>query len=218
MCGRMNVHDHKGVQELLNRLGISLAPDRFAARHNIAPGALLFGAFNADKPQLAELEWGIVPSWAKRENLSRPLINARAETIWEKPSFRNLIKSKRVVIPVNGFYEWQRSGSGKIPHYFTSSSASAFALAGIYQISNEGVMQCCVVTTAANELMQPVHHRMPVIVPDDALADWLNSEDRSVVDPIMQPAPEGSLKVTRVSKYVSNARNEGAQCIEPEVA
>lgn len=216
MCGRMNVHDYPGVQDLLQLLGISLAPERFTARHNIAPGALLYGAFGTEEPQLAEMEWGIVPPWAKPETFSRPLINARAETIWEKPSFRKLVKEKRTIIPIDGFYEWKRSEGSKIPYYFDTSAAGAIALGGIYQISKDGVMQCCVVTTAANKLMQPIHNRMPVVVPAEAMGDWLNSEDRSVVDQLMLPLEEGVLKKTRVSKYVSNARNEGQKCIEPE--
>lgn len=210
------MHEHKGVQELLDQLGITLAPERFNARHNVAPGALLFGAFGSSGPQLAEMEWGIVPPWAKPETFSRPLINARAETIWDKPSFRKLVKEKRVIIPVNGFYEWKRSNGVRIPFYFDASIAGAIALGGIYQISKDGVLQCCVVTTGANDLMQPVHHRMPVVVPVEAMADWLASEDRNVIDQIMLPSKDDILKKTRVSKYVSNAQNEGAQCIAPE--
>ncbi|MEE8387009.1 MAG: SOS response-associated peptidase [Acidiferrobacterales bacterium] len=212
----MNVHDHEGVQELLQYFGLTLAPERFTARHNIAPGALVFGAFSADGPQLAEMEWGIVPPWAKPGNFSRPLINARAETIWDKPSFRKLVKERRTILPINGFYEWQRSGGNKIPYYFDASSAGAIALGGIYQISTDGVLQCCVVTTGANELMQPIHDRMPVVVPAEAMGDWLNSEDRNIVDQLMKPAEEGVLKKIRVSRYVNNARNEGEKCTEPE--
>lgn len=216
MCGRMNVHDHPGVQDLLQHLGLTLVPERFAPRHNIAPGALLFGAFDADGPQLAEMEWGIVPPWAKPGKFSRPLINARAETVWEKPSFRKLIEQKRVIIPVSGFYEWKRTSASKIPYYFDSSTAGAIALGGIYQISKDGIMQCCVVTTQANKLMQPVHDRMPVVVPPEAMGDWLSTEDRTIVDQLMQPSEEDALKMVRVTKYVSNARNEGEKCIEPE--
>lgn len=212
----MSVHDHKGVQELLKHLGVTLAPERFTAHYNIAPGALVFGAFSADGPQLAEMEWGIVPPWAKPGKYSRPMINARAETIWEKPSFRKLVKERRAIIPINGFYEWRRSGGGKIPYYFGASSIGAIALGGIYQISTDGVLQCCVVTTEANGLMQPIHDRMPVVVPAESMGDWLNSEDRNVVDQLMQPAEEGVLKKFRVSKYVNNARNEGEKCIEPD--
>lgn len=216
MCGRMNVHDHQGVQELLELLSLTLAPDRFTARHNIAPGALLHGVFDADGPQLAEMEWGIEPPWAKPEKFSRPLINARAETVWEKPSFRKLIEQKRVIIPVSGFYEWKRTGGSKIPYYFDSTTTGAIALGGIYQISKDGIMQCCVVTTQANKLMQPVHDRMPVVVPPDAMGDWLSTEDRAIVDQLMQSPEESALKMVRVSKYVNNAGNEGEKCIEPE--
>lgn len=215
MCGRLNVHEHKGVQGLLEQLGITLAPERFSVRHNIAPGALLLGAFDSGGPQLAEMEWGIVPPWAKPETFSRPLINARAETIWEKPSFRKLVKEKRMIIPVNGFYEWKRSKGANTPYYFDACVAGAIALGGIYQVSKDGVMQCCVVTTQANQLMQPIHHRMPVIVPAEAMTDWIGSEDQNVIDQLMLPSKDDVLKKIQVSKYVSNARNEGAECIQP---
>jgi putative SOS response-associated peptidase YedK len=212
----MNIHDHKGIQELLGHLGLTLVPERFVARYNITPGALLDGAFNSDGPQLAEMEWGIMPPWAKPEKSSRPLINARAETIRDKPSFRKLIKGSRTIIPVNGFYEWKRSGGSKTPYYFDASAAGALALAGIYQISKDGVMQCCVITTEANKLMQPIHDRMPVVIPQEAMGDWLDSEDTNVIDGLMRPADAGALKMVRVSKYVNNARNEGEECIKPE--
>ncbi|MFV1997379.1 MAG: SOS response-associated peptidase [Acidiferrobacterales bacterium] len=214
----MNVHDHQGIQDLLQFLGITLPPGRFTARHNIAPGALLYSVFGAEEPQLAEMEWGIVPIWAKPGTYSRSLINARAETIWEKSSFRKLVKEKRTIIPVDGFYEWKRGKDGKIPYYFNSSTAGAIALGAIYRISKDGVMQCCVVTTAANKLMQPVHNRMPVVVPTEAMSDWLGSQDRNVVDQLMLPLGDNVLEKTRVSKYVSKTSNEGEKCIEPEAA
>ena len=216
MCGRMNIHDHKGIQQLLDSFGLLLIPERFTARHNVAPGAELLTVFSPDGPQLAEMEWGIVPPWAKPGKFSGPLINARSETIWEKPSFKKQVATARAVIPINGFYEWQRSKEAKIPYYFKPKDAGAMGLAGIYQVSTDGVMQCCVITTAANELMSPVHNRMPVILSGEGMRQWLAEKDRETLDRLMVPAPENALECYRVSKYVNNARNEGLECIEPD--
>lgn len=216
MCGRMNVHDHKGIQELLDQLGLSLDPERFMSRHNVAPGAELFGVFNSDAPKLAEMEWGIVPPWAKPGKFSGPLINARAETIWEKPSFKKHIAEHRALIPVNGFYEWKRSKDEKVPYYFKPSDAGAMALAGVYQISKDGVMQCCVITTEANKQMAPIHNRMPVVISPEEINEWLESNDQGAIDNLMKPPPEDALEFYRVAKYVNNARNEGPDCIKPE--
>ncbi len=216
MCGRINVHDHKGVQELLDSLGIKLSPERFESRYNAAPGSNILTAFDNDGPELATMEWGIMPSWAKRGTSSGPFINARSETIWEKPSFRHLIKSRRSVIPVNGFYEWKREGTTKTPYYIRPEKACAFALAGVYQITSDGALQCCVVTTSANDVMRPIHSRMPVILAPGAMKDWIASDNRGLVDSLMSSAPNEWLQTIRVSSYVNNPRHEGRQCIEPE--
>jgi len=216
MCGRMNIHDHQGIQQLLGSFGLSLSPERFTARHNVAPGAELFTVFGADGPQLAEMEWGIVPPWAKPGKFSGPLINARSETIWDKPSFKKQAATARAIIPVNGFYEWKRSKEEKIPYYFKPAQGGAMGLAGIYQVSKEGVMQCCVITTAANGLMESVHNRMPVILSAEGMVQWLAANEREAIDALMVPAAESTLERYRVSRYVNNARNEGPECIEPD--
>jgi putative SOS response-associated peptidase YedK len=214
MCGRMNVSDQQGVQALLVTLGLHLSAERFAPRYNVAPGMAVWTAFGAEAFELAEMHWGIVPSWAGPEKFSRPLINARAETVWDKPSFRNLIRSSRALVPANGFYEWQRAGGTRIPYYIHPPGGGAFAFAGLYQVSREGELQCCILTTVANDAMRPIHARMPVIIAPEAMADWLGSTDRARLDSLMQPVPAAAIETARVSPYVNNARNEGPRCIE----
>jgi putative SOS response-associated peptidase YedK len=216
MCGRINVSDHKGVQALLDRLGISLNPAGFQPRYNIAPGAELAVVFQSGTSELAQMEWGVVPPWARPGKFDRPLINARAETIWDKPSFRGLIKSTRAVIPVTGFYEWKRAGSRKQPYYFSGRTGEALPIAGVYQVSKDGVMQCCIVTTAANGTMAPVHDRMPVVLAPESMAAWIGDSDRDRVDALMCPAPDDRLQAVAVSSYVNNARHEGPQCMAPD--
>lgn len=218
MCGRINVSDHAGVQSLLEFLEMPLYPQtRFIARYNIAPGANLNSIFVGEKNySLASMHWGIVPSWANPETFSRPLINARAETVWEKPSFRKLIQSQRVIIPVNGFYEWKKEKSHKKAFHIDSPDQSVLALGGLFQISNEGEMQCCIVTTEANETMSSIHHRMPVIVEKESISDWLRSEDKIVLNNLMTPCPNSWIKTTQVSSFVNNATHDGVECIKPE--
>lgn len=216
MCGRVNVSDHPGIQSLLDILQIPLFPDRFVARYNIAPGARLFTAFNHEgTPEGVEMEWGIVPRWAKADQFSRPLTNARAESIWDKPSFKNLIQSNRAIIPINGFYEWKREGQRKTAYHIHGLENHALALGGIWQVSVDGLMQCCIVTTAANHSMAEVHDRMPVILQPDAMQDWLMSSDRHQLDTLMQPCSDQLITITEVSSHVNNARNDDAKCIEP---
>ena len=161
------------------------------------------------------MHWGIVPHWAKPGQFERPLINARAETIHDKASFRKLIARTRVIVPVNGFYEWRRTKDSKATFYFKSADQDALALAGIYQIDRDGEMHCCLITSDANDVMRPVHDRMPVLIPRAAMQDWLRSEDSHVIDALMKPAADDSIDALAVSSYVNNAHNEGEKCIKP---
>ena len=215
MCGRIDAHDPVGVNNLVSILDVVIPKDRLPPRYNIAPGATLATVCHRVGFDVADMHWGIVPHWAKPGQFERPLINARAETIHEKPSFRKLVARTRVIVPVNGFYEWRRSEGNKATFYFRSADQQALALAGIYQIDRDGKMQCCLITTEANGVMRPVHDRMPVLVPRDAMADWLQSEDNHVLDALMQPAADDSIEAVQVSAYVNNAHNEGGKCIEP---
>lgn len=218
MCGRVNVSDHPGIQRLLDFLEIPLYPEEFTPRYNIAPGAHLFNAYRYEHQfQGKFMDWGIIPPWAKAGNkFSAPLINARSETVWEKPSFKNLVKNQRTIIPINGFYEWRRSNNTKTPFYIQSNNQQALAVGGLYQISADGVMQCCVITTAANDKMTQVHDRMPVIITPESMTDWLNTTNKSLIDQYMQPASDEAIKLIEVSSHVNNARNDDPKCVEPQ--
>jgi putative SOS response-associated peptidase YedK len=215
MCGRIDLNDHPGVQLLLDYLGVTLSPERFESRYNVAPTAKIFAVVDNKGPQIAEMAWGILPHWAKPGKFSRPLINARSETIWEKPAFRHLIKSNRAIILANGFYEWNRDGKIKTPFYIKPKYAPAFAFAGLYQVSKEGVPQCCIITTLANDVMAPIHDRQPAILPPEKMRDWMTSDDKDLLDSLMAPVANDFLEAIQVSSYVNNARNQGPKCIEP---
>ncbi len=186
----------------------------FEPRYNISPQSNVLTLFHGDESyELAEMQWGLVPDWAKPDQFKRPLINARSETIWEKPSFRHLIKSRRCIIPISGFFEWQRNGSTKVPHVIRVNDEPVMLLGGIYQINKHGEFQHCIVTTESNGAMQQVHHRQPVILDEEQAKTWIESEDRAEVDNLMKACPDSWLDIYPVSNYVSNARNQGAECI-----
>lgn len=212
MCGRVSTYNKVSIYEIMRMYSDSVI-ENFDSRYNVAPGANLAAIYRQDENRMAAMHWGLIPLWAKPETFSRPLINARAETIFEKPSFRSLVKQHRCVIPVNGFYEWNRKGDKKIPNYFLPAESDAMLLGAIYQFNKQGVAECCLITTVANAVMQPVHHRMPVIIENDNVEDWLESDDRKILEALMRPASDGMLMTYEVSSYVSNAKNDGERCI-----
>jgi len=222
MCGRINVSDNEGVRLLLAMLGMEVWPSR-DPRFNVAPSQVLdVVGWQNEAPTHQVMKWGLLPTWAKPDTFSAPLINARSETIHEKPSFRNLISKNRVLIPINGFYEWRRTGKVKEPHFVQPAHAGAMFIAGLYQpcestSSNDAAdqPQVCVVTVEANETMSKVHHRMPVILnPEDALT-WIQPTDKNTLDKLMVPASNDALKICEIGDYVNSARNEGPECIAP---
>lgn len=218
MCGRINVSDHEGVQQLLQRLGISLNKDSFTPRFNVAPGADILVAFAEPPHQLAHMHWGIVPHWAREKPGARPLINARVETAWEKPSFRKLVQSTRAIVPVNGFYEWRRENSRKTPYYITLSDHKAMALAAIYQVTKEGTMEVAILTRESAGKMNEVHNRMPVTLDEENMEAWLGTERPEFIQQLLSTQALPNLEIAEVSSYVNNAANDGEKCIEPIAA
>jgi len=218
MCGRMNISDHEGIQWLLNELGLLLPEEKFTPKYNVAPTAAVWGVLvSRTAITLEPTQWGFVPPWAKEGQFKRPLFNARSETIWEKPSFKNLIRRYRGVIPANGFYEWQRKGKTKYAKHITLSDSPAMGLAAIIQVHNDGYSQCCLITTDANSQMEEVHNRQPVIIKPEDMEAWLSDDTTENINELMQPLPTGSFQITDVGEFVNNARNDGPECLhEPE--
>lgn len=223
MCGRINVSDNEGVRLLLAMLGMEVWPSR-DPRFNVAPSQSLdVLTWQDDDPCHQTMRWGMIPSWAKPGKFSSPLINARSETIHEKPSFKKLIAQHRVLIPINGFYEWQREGKAKTPYFIKPSESAAMFLGGLFQPAKPSPngepderSQVCIVTVAANESMSKVHHRMPVILkPEQALA-WIQPSTPDEINALMQPASNDALVMSEVGDFVNSARNEGAECIAPK--
>ncbi len=220
MCGRMNISDHEGIQWLLEHLGLSLPADRFTPKYNVSPTAALWGlSVTRAALTLDPMQWGFVPPWAKDGQFKRPLFNARAETIWEKPSFRSLIRRYRGIVPANGFYEWSRTAKNadgkplRQAHYITVDDAPAIALAAIIQVHGDGYKQCCLITTDANEQMQAVHKRQPVIIEPDSIEAWIENDNTDFVNECLLPIESGRFNIRAVGDHVNNARNDGPECL-----
>ena len=190
-------------------------------RYNIAPTQQVSVVRDNENHgrEWAEMRWGLVPHWAKDLSIGNRLINARCETVAEKPSFRSAIRHRRCIVAASGFYEWKVTSKGKFPHYVTMTDEAPVAFAGIWESwkDAEGVAleSCALLTTAANSLMETIHDRMPVILQQSDFEEWL---DRSVTDTqkiqrIYQPYPAELMQEWPVSTFVNNPSQIGEECI-----
>ncbi len=220
MCGRMNISDHEGVQWLLGQLGLSMSPTQDPA-YNIAPTQTIDVVTVVENdPVLTQMSWGI--SMATKGKKGQPLVrripNSRDDKVWTSYLWRYLIPGKRVLIPVNGFYEWKRENKKLVAAYhITPAAGPAMFFAGIYKKSKDenAIPEVSLVTTRANDSMSAVHDRMPVILTSqNAAMAWLQESERESLDELMQPAANDTLVFTRVSNYVNKSSNEGPKCIE----
>jgi putative SOS response-associated peptidase YedK len=159
--------------------------------------------------------WGLIPFWARDPAIGNRMINARAETVAEKPSFRAAYRHRRCLVLADGFYEWKREGELKTPYYFSLASGAPFAFAGLWENwqskeTDETIQSTALITTAANEFMAAVHHRMPVVLQADTANRWLEG-DNDVIADVTASSPE--LQAWPVNRRVNNARNQGADLI-----
>ena len=219
MCGRFVLTtpaDALAAEFAAATGGLVLRP-----RYNIAPMQDVVVVRSVEgRRELAMLRWGLIPSWARDPAIASKLINARSETAAEKPSFRNAMKKRRCIVPATGFYEWKREGTRKQPWYFHARTASPLAIAALWESwkSPEGdaVETCCLLTTAANAVLAPVHDRMPVLLDHDAALRWLDPAvgDPRTLEGLLKPAPASSLAAHPVSSAVNSVRNDGPGNIE----
>ena len=219
MCGRFALHAHPQVIAL--QFALSAAPE-IAPRYNIAPTSdVLVVRADDGKRLAARVRWGLVPRWARDPAIGAKLNNARAETVAEKPSFRDAFRRRRCLIPASGFYEWRREGSVKQPWYVYPAMGEVFAFAGLWERWRGGgapLETCAIVTTDANAVMAPIHDRMPVIVAREDYARWLDGAPGNDVSDLLRPADAAAIAVRRVSRAVNNARNENPALIVEELA
>lgn len=169
--------------------------------------------------RLVGMRWGLLPHWYKSPTDGPLLINARAETVAEKPAFRAAVRERRCLIPATGFYEWVKDAEGKrLPFYIHRADGAPLAFAGLWQAwgKEDPVETCAIVTCAASEMMSKIHHRMPVILGPEDWALWLGEEGKGAAV-LMRPAPEDALKAWRVDPAVNSNRASGSALIEPLV-
>jgi putative SOS response-associated peptidase YedK len=218
MCGRFAFFSpHEAVQDLF---GVDF-PAAIEPRYNIAPSqfvvALRAGPTGVLEP--AVFKWGLVPSWAKDPAIGNRMINARAETVHEKPSFRAAFRRRRCVVLADGFYEWRRQGDRKTPYFIAPEDRRPFGMAGLWEHwhgrDGEELETCTIITTMANDVMQPLHDRMPVIVARDNAADWCGApgDERDAARAMLAHNANDSLIYWPVSTVVNNPRNEGPDLI-----
>lgn len=221
MCGRYSLHSHPNVVAL--QFGLA-QPPQFAARYNVAPGTpVLAVRAHPGHGRSGELvRWGLIPSWAKDASIGQRLINARAETLTEKPSFRAAFRRRRCIVPANGFFEWMPTGGRKQPYYIRPAlDDELFGFAGLYerwQGPDGPIESCTIVTTDANEVMRPIHTRMPAILAIEDYAHWLDPDnpDPSALLSILRPAPAERMRAEPVSYRVNSVKNDDPSLLERE--
>jgi putative SOS response-associated peptidase YedK len=221
MCGRFTLTiDPSHLQEAFPWASI---PNDLKPRYNIAPSQPFAVIPNSGKNTLSIYNWGLIPSWSKDPTIGNRLINARAETLAEKPSFRNAYRRRRCLIIADGFYEWKQDPTkkNKIPVYIHLKNGSPFAFAGLWEIWNSPdgseIRTCAIITTQPNSLMETIHNRMPVILPQDGYQRWLESEEQKPdqLSDLLVPYPSNEMVAFPISKMVNNTQNDSPDLIIP---
>lgn len=222
MCGRYVI---EGTTELSERFQLRQIPaDLFPgwSTYNAAPTQLLPVIVEDAEGERAAvpMQWGLIPRW-RRPDGKAPVapINARAETLLEKPMFRGLTKAKRCIVPVSGFYEWRKIDGGKQPYYLTAKDGDAWGLAGLYDLTHDEEKDAAgsftIITTGANPLVAPLHERMPVILRREDEEEWISRDvsDPLQVERLLQPYSAGEMRLYPVSTAVNNTRHNGPELI-----
>jgi putative SOS response-associated peptidase YedK len=218
MCGRSSLHD--APVNILDRFGLPPVLPGFKPRYNIAPTQeqWTLGLDAKGEFETRQRRWGLIPSWANDPSIGSRLINARAESIDQKPAFRDAFQARRCLILADGYYEWKGEGKSKIPMFFHLAGHRAFPMAGLWEWwrrDDEIIETCIVVTTDASKAASAIHPRMPVILSLDAAADWLDrsTTPRAALE-LLVPYEKADLEWHEVSRMVNNAAVDSPACIE----
>lgn len=220
MCGRFVIDDDGNLVQA--EFGLSQAPQQ-TPRYNVAPTqkVLAIGLKRDGSRSTSRFSWGLVPSWAKDKKSASKLINARSETVDSKPSFREAFKKRRCIVPMSGYYEWQKDAEGnKQPVYIHAPAGRLFGVAGLWEIwrdeQEEKHYSCTILTTEANELTAPIHHRMPVILPPSHYEAWLDlkTADETLTQ-LFNPYDPNEMAFYQVSRQVNKVSFDEAACIAP---
>ncbi|WP_254509254.1 SOS response-associated peptidase [Anatilimnocola floriformis] len=213
MCGRITLRTN--IHTIANELQAPLPGLETVPRYNVSPGQFVLAIRGADQREIVQLKWGLIPSWSKDAKIAFSCLNARADTVKTKPAFRSAYKSRRCLVPADGYYEWLREGKEKLPYLYEFGGGKLFSLAGLWETWTDPAVAGALplqtftlITTEANELAAEVHDRMPVIVHAEDRQAWLAGDEIPLV-----PYETTGMSARRVSKVVNNSRNEGAECI-----
>ena len=217
MCGRFAFHSPR--DQVTQVFGVEL-PLEVEPRYNIAPTqqVLAIRAREDGSLEPVMLRWGLVPFWAKDLAIGNRMINARSETIADKPAFRAAFRHRRCIVLGSGFYEWRRARGGKVPYYISRADADPIAMAGLWERwdnQDEPLESCAIITTGANRKMAQLHDRMPVILSPGDVGRWVNAEEqaRQELLDLLVPCPDDVLEYREVSRAVNNPRHEGSDLI-----
>jgi len=218
MCGRFTLVSLSVIDT--ERFHASTPRDT-QPRYNIAPGQEVLCVIRDGENRIEPLRWGLIPYWAKDPAIGHRMINARAETIAEKPSFRSAFAKHRCIVVADGFYEWRKTGKGKVPVYITLKSKRLFGIAGLYDIwttpDGQAIRTCTIITTNSNDLVRPFHDRMPAILPKDAEDRWLDpgEHDYKQLQSFLKLYPSEEMDAYDVTTMVNNTRHDALDCITP---
>lgn len=230
MCGRFTL---ASTPDTLNQTFFDFGmPMNLSPRYNISPTQDVAVIHNTPTdtvmdPEMGQVEffhWGLIPSWAKDPKIGNRMINARSETLAEKPSFRSAYRRRRCLILADGYYEWKQvpGDTRKQPVYIRLQSQKPFALAGLWETwqpegMDEPLRSCTIITCPPNDFLEEIHHRMPVILPQDAYAEWLASDEQSAdaLQPLLIPYSDEEMEAYPVSRFVNRPTNDSPECIAP---
>ncbi len=220
MCGRYTLTDLQAA--LIDRgLQAGVLPQAFTPQYNIAPSQLVPVVLNTVPDRLTMARWGLIPHWAKDPAIGYRMINARAETVAQKPAFRRPFQRQRCLVLADGFYEWQRLGTHKVPYRMTLKTGKPFAFAGLWDTWDDPsphapLTTCTIITTTPNQLLKPIHDRMPVILKRTDETTWLRnglSEDETLA--LLKPYSAAQMLAREVSPLVNSPRNNGPEVLRP---
>lgn len=216
MCGRFSLTVNEAeLNEFFETAGGD-AP--YEARYNCAPTQMLAVITNEKLRQLSYFRWGLIPGWAKDPSIGNKMINARAETITEKPSYKTALRARRCLVPADAFYEWKQNGD-KVPYRIYLKNSRLLAFAGLWDRwrtpdGNE-ISSFTIITTGANRFMQPIHNRMPVILRREDEQLWLGSDNAAELLELLRPYPDEEMEAYPVSKLINSAANDFPEVIAP---
>lgn len=220
MCGRYSQSSE--ISKLISQFQVPLPHFEYSPRYNIAPSQDVPIILHQEEKTLALYRWGLIPFWVKDPNIGQGMINARAETLREKPSFKRLIQRKRCLVPADGFYEWRLSPKTKTktPMRIVLKSRTVFSFAGLWDNwkgpDGKEISSFTIITTQANSALQSIHHRMPVILSKEDESLWLDSKaDSTLIMALLKPYSPDDMFLFPVSNMVNSPKNDSPDCVSP---